>query len=188
MLFRSVAELKVSDSKGSVKKFYLEDKNSVQLNQVGSKVTSRTFVDFNKTNGNFDIKTVFPLVTDAQIAFSENKFTIGDLEQDLCVNSNAAVDIANANNINSDGKINCQTPGNELTVNFVADETLGLQIDNTNTAIRPYLTNTNFINYVPFSDNDSERLALPLQLSNKNTNNYFYKKFANDDEIGRAHV
>ncbi|MBZ7976786.1 MULTISPECIES: hypothetical protein [unclassified Campylobacter] len=177
----SVAELKVSDSKGSVKKFYLEDKNSVQLNQVGSKAASRTFVDFNKTNGNFDIKTVFPLVTDAQIAFSENKFTIGDLEQDLCVNSNVAVDITNANKINSDGKINCQTPGNELTVNFIADETLGLQIDNTNMAIRPYLTNTSFTNYVPFSDNDSERLALPLQVANKNTNNYFYKKFANDD-------
>lgn len=177
----SVAELKVSDSKGSVKKFYLEDKNSVQLNQVGSKATSRTFVDFNKTNGNFDIKTVFPLVTDAQIAFSENKFTIGDLEQDLCVNSNIAVDVTNANKINSDGKINCQTPGNELTVNFIADETLGLQIDNTNMAIRPYLTNTSFTNYVPFSDNDSERLALPLQVANKNTNNYFYKKFANDD-------
>lgn len=177
----SVAELKVSDSKGSVKKFYLEDKNSVQLNQVGSKTSTRTFVDFNKTNGNFDIKTVFPLVTGAQIAFSENKFTIGDLEQDLCVNSNAAVDITNANKINSDGKINCQTPGNELTVNFIADETLGLQIDNTNMAIRPYLTNTSFTNYVPFSDNDSERLALPLQVANKNTNNYFYKKFANDD-------
>ncbi|MBZ7984207.1 hypothetical protein [Campylobacter sp. RM12647] len=177
----SVAELKVSDSKGSVKKFYLEDKNSVQLNQVGSKSTTRTFVDFNKANGNFDIKTVFPLVTDAQIAFSENKFTIGDLEQDLCVNSNVAVDITNANKINSDGKINCQTPGNELTVNFIADETLGLQIDNTNMAIRPYLVNKSFTNYVPFSDNDSERLALPLQVSNKNTNNYFYKKFANDD-------
>ncbi|MBT0880139.1 hypothetical protein [Campylobacter sp. 2018MI27] len=177
----SVAELKVSDSKGSVKKFYLEDKNSVQLNQVGSKATSRTFVDFNKTNGNFDIKTVFPLVTDAQIAFSENKFTIGDLEQDLCVNSNAAVDITNANKINSDGKINCQTPGNELTVNFIADETLGLEKDKNENVKIPDVTNKNFVNYVPFSDNDSERLTIPLQITSKNANEYFYKKFSDNE-------
>ncbi|MBT0879108.1 hypothetical protein KJQ97_06715 [Campylobacter sp. 2018MI01] len=178
----SVAELKVSDSKGSVKKFYLEDKNSVQLNQVGSKATARTFVDFNKTNGNFDIKTVFPLVTDAQIAFSENKFTIGDLEQDLCVNSNVAVDITNANKINSDGKINCQTPGNELTVNFIADETLGLEKDKNENVKIPDVTNKNFVNYVPFSDNDSERLTIPLQITSKNANEYFYKKFS-DNEV-----
>lgn len=171
-----IAELRVDDSKGNNFVFSLEDKNKNQLNDLAKDI----FADFNK-DGDFAIKTVFPMVTDAKIALAESKFTIDDYKNGLCEDNNKAVNKKTANEINSKGKIYCQTPGNELSVNFSANETLGLEKDNNENAISPYLTNQNFVNYVPFSDKDGERLAIPLQITSKNASEYFYKKFSDNE-------
>lgn len=173
-----IAELRVSNTSGIVKTFNLEDKNANLLNKVEA---TTSFVDFDKTKGDFAIKTIFPMVTDAKILLSEYKFSHEDLKEGLCNNTNKALYKDDANKIELDGKINCQTPGNEISVNFIANQALDLEKNNVNRDISPFVKNPHFINYVPFSDSDTERLIVPLQISNINDGNYFYKKFDNDN-------
>lgn len=167
-----IAELRVNDSKNKEYVFNLEDKNTTQLNDPKNK----TFVDFDK-DGNFAIKTIFPMVTDAKIALAESKFTINDYENGLCEDTKRAVSVSEANKINKNGKIYCQTPGNEIKVKFTASQSLSFEKDAANKEIKAGVTNTNFINYVPFSDLDGERLRIPLQIANTNNGSYFYKKY-----------
>lgn len=175
-----IAELRVAyaDTVKGVKTFNLEDTNTNLLNKVNDTTTS--FVDFDKTKGDFAIKTIFPMVTDAKILLAENKFTHEDLKKGLCNNNDRALYKDEANKIELDGKINCQTPGNEISVNFIASQSFGLEKDSIGRDIRANVTNTNFINYVPFSDLDNERLRIPLQIANTNNGSYFYKKYDSD--------
>lgn len=172
-----IAELRVAYAKPltGVKTFNLEDENANLLNRVDNTTTS--FVNFNKNNGNFAIKTVFPMVTDAKILLAENKFTYEDLKDDLCKNTNESLYKHEANKIGTDGKINCQTPGNEIDVNFTASQSFSLEKDTKGKDIKVSVTNTHFVDYVPFSDLDGERLRIPLQVANTNNGSYFYKKY-----------
>lgn len=172
-----IAELRVEYAKPLTgeKTFNLEDKNTNLLNKVDNTTTS--FVDFDKTKGEFVIKTIFPMVTDAKILLAENKFTHEDLKDGLCYNDNKVLDKNEANKISTDGKINCQTPGNEIKVKFTASQSLSFEKDAANKEIKAGVTNTNFIKYVPFSDLDGERLRIPLQIANTNNGSYFYKKY-----------
>lgn len=172
-----IAELRVEYAKPLTgeKTFNLEDKNTNLLNKVDNTTTS--FVDFDKTKGEFTIKTVFPMVTDAKILLAENKFTHEDLKNGLCNNNDRALYKDEANKISTDGKINCQTPGNEIKVKFTASQSLSFEKDAANKEIKAGVTNTNFIKYVPFSDLDGERLRIPLQIANTNNGSYFYKKY-----------
>lgn len=172
-----IAELRVEYAKPLTgeKTFNLEDKNTNLLNKVDNTTTS--FVDFDKTKGEFAIKTIFPMVTDAKILLAENKFTHEDLKDGLCYNDNKVLDKNEANKISTDGKINCQTPGNEIKVKFTASQSLSFEKDAANKEIKAGVTNTNFIKYVPFSDLDNERLRIPLQIANTNNGSYFYKKY-----------
>lgn len=169
-----VAELRVSDSKAKELKFYLEDENS---NQLKAPSKNPYFANFS-SNGEFKIKTVFPMVTDAKIVFAENKFTINDLKEELCTNNDDALDIASANKIDKNGKINCQTPGNELQVNFIANEELGFAYNEKLGLKRDKL------NILAFSDDDNDQLLFPVQLQNKvndgRMDKYFYKKYTSD--------
>ncbi|MBZ7985010.1 hypothetical protein AVANS14531_01490 [Campylobacter sp. Cr9] len=175
-----IAELRVTyaDTTKGVKTFNLEDINTNLLNKVTNTTTS--FVDFDKTKGDFAIKTIFPMVTDAKILLAENKFTHEDLKNGLCNNNDRALYKDEANKIELDGKINCQTPGNEISVKFIANQSFSLEKDTIGNDIKASVTNTNFINYVPFSDLDNERLRIPLQIANTNNGSYFYKKYDSD--------
>ncbi|WP_267523537.1 hypothetical protein [Campylobacter sp. MG1] len=182
-----IAELRVNDSKNTIKTLYLENENAEQLRTL---VVKNTPIANFTTDGNVKIKTVFPMLTDAKIALAESKFTLSDFVLGICANDNKVLTKEdgikdaknNANKIDENGKINCQTPGNEISVNFTANENLNYA--NVEKVENEVGLKRDSLNILAFSDDNNDQLMFPIQLQNVVNNGsedkYFYKKYSND--------